>query len=170
MIIRIKLTLTDYRNWNMEYFYSGLRGRLLVIIAVILVLATGYYALFAGQEVFARNPQIIFVMALGMLFLVMMPVSIYLQSKKVFLSDKLLQEEQEYDFREDGFSVKASFGNSEITWDKVDSIKISRSFISIYLSQIRAFVIPSGLLPAGQKEELVKLLNEKAKAARKSAS
>jgi hypothetical protein len=161
MQIKIKLELQDYRKWNMAYFYSGLRGKLIVSVSAVVILAMTYYVWFVSKSNVQLSPQIIFVAALGLLFMFLMPVSIYYQSKKVFESDKFLQDEQAYDFREDGFSVKAPYGCSEVTWDKVYRITTTREFISIYLSKIRAFVVPSRLLPAQEYEILKKILNEK---------
>lgn len=163
MKIKITLTPEDYRKWNMEFFYGGFRGRLLIAISVLLVSATAFYAWKMGVKSLADNPQILFVICLGLLFLFLMPVSIFFQSKKAFLSDKFLQAEQEYEFSVAGFTVKSLYGNSDVPWAMTHRIKISKKFISIFISSIKAFVIPKRMLTDGENMELAELLKGKLK-------
>ncbi len=154
MKIKVKLSLEDYRGWNLEHFYGGLRGKLLVVISVCLIAVTVYYIKVMGLENLSRNPQIIFIISLGLLFLFMMPVSIFYQSKNVFLRDKLLQEEMEYDLRDNGFKVSSESGTTEVGAEQVFKVRISGKFASIYMSPIRAFVVPVRFLDEGAIKEI----------------
>jgi hypothetical protein len=159
MKLKVKLELPDYRKWNMEFFYGGWRGKTVIAAALVLLASTAFFICRLGIKALSDNPQVIFVMALGLLFLLLMPVSIFMQSKKVFSTDKFLQEEQEYEFGDAGFTVSSPHGRSEIPWNMVYKVKHTKNFISIYLSNIRAFVIPARLL--GQEE--LKALQESLK-------
>lgn len=146
----------------MQHFYGGLRGRLIISISALVLLSVAYFAWFAAKQNTPLSPLISFVAGVGLLFMLLMPVSIYFQSKKVFESDKLLAEEQVFDFRDDGFSVSAAYGNSEITWDKVFKAAVTKEFISVYLSEVRAFVLPARFLSREDYDSLKKIITQKA--------
>lgn len=165
MNIRLRLELKDYRDWNIDYFYGSWRGKALVAVTVLLAIVTWYFASRMGVKSLAENPQILFVICLALLFLLLMPVSIFMQSQKAFRSDKFLQAEQEYGFGEAGFTVKSAHGSSDVPWNMVHKIRISRKFISIYISNIRAFVLPKRLMTAEEAAAIEALLKMKKPAA-----
>jgi hypothetical protein len=145
--VKVKLTLNDYRDWSLERVFTT---RFIIIICLILF----FMALSAGFSFFSTSGAGNFsdnyfpFLAMLALFLILLPVSVYLNAKKSFESDRLIQEEQSYEFDDEGFDISSSYSKSRITWDKIYRVDADKKYICLYISKVKAFLLPKRFFSA----------------------
>ena len=102
----------------------------------------------------------------GVLFLVYMPASLWLRSKRQILMSPVLKETLHYCLDEKGVHVSVNEQTADLEWNMIYKMISTKSNLLIYSSRINAYVIPlvqlQGLYPriqelAGQKLEKYRL-------------
>lgn len=132
----ITLTDKDMYRFSMYHTYTGFQGWFSIIIAVLCFVAaivtrgsvtamyTGLYAVF------------------GVIFLVYMPVNLYLRSKRQFLMSETLRNTLHYQISEDGIHTSQNDASADLPWEQVYKIVSTKSDVLIYSSRIHAYIIP----------------------------
>lgn len=82
----IKLTVRDMYRFSMYHTYSGIHGGASVVIAVLVFFVAA--KTYGGVETMYTLLYILF----GILFLLYMPVSLYLRAKRQILSSEVFKE------------------------------------------------------------------------------
>lgn len=150
----ITLDFKDMYRFNMYQAYSGFHGIFSIIIAVLVfALAIATYG-----EIELRNTVLYVVF--GMIFLIYMPVSLYLRSKNSLKSSEVLQKPLHYAVDEKGFCVSQGEANAELLWEQIYKMVATKSNVLVYSNRINAYVIPRAQL--GEKYgELAALAGKK---------
>ena len=89
---KIKLTLKDYRNFNFYYAYGGTRGFFIVSSKILLILCCIFLSVIGiknGNFFTLINIFIITITAA----VILLPLILFFQTKKIFNSDKFISEE-----------------------------------------------------------------------------
>lgn len=138
----IKLELKDYRNFNFSYLYGGAKGKMYIIVAILILFGCAYYLKYLinyGKELTLLNVLLPF---LPVVYFVLMPILIFFQSKNIFKSDKLLSNEQNYSFNNDGFTISNDSLNAKISYDKIFLARENKNYLFIFTAKNKAFIIP----------------------------
>lgn len=161
--VKIKLSLDDYRKWNMSLVFTKklIFATCLVVLLMFVSALVSYHSHY-GLDFFMDN----FIPLLGVLALVFiaLPLFVFFNAKKSFLKDASMQEERTYGFDGEGFTITTGHGNSRMTWDRIYRVVEDKKNICIYSSRIKAFLIPKRFITSESDiKALVALLKDKMK-------
>lgn len=150
----IKLTSKDMYRFNLYQAYTGFQGWFSIIFSVvILALSVITY----GDV--TLNYTLMYV-AFGIIFLLYMPVSLWIRSKHSLAASEVLRNTLHYEIGEKGFTVSQGEASAELPWEQIYKMVATKSNVLVYSSRINAYVIPREQL--GEKyAELAKIANEK---------
>lgn len=137
--LKIKITLQDYRRLNFLLVYRRPMTVILSFIGIINIIAFLIY-LCSNFGNFLTNP--IFNLVFGIGLTIVTPASIYYSSKKIFNTNKYLQEESIWTISEEKVKIKGKSFESEYNWSNVYKIKKIKNWTIIYQDRIIANFIP----------------------------
>lgn len=151
----IKLTAKDLFRFNMNQAYKGMQGALSIILP-ILVFA---YAVSTFGEV-SIGSTLVYV-GLGMLFLLYVPVSLWLRTRKIINDpNNAISKTLHYDFEEDFIRVSVEQEQVEFKWENIFRLCTSGNLLLVYTNRINAYILP--LEQVGEKyQPLFELANKK---------
>ena len=143
--IDIQLTEKDYRDVLKEQSISAIgKGRLWVYgTYFMVVLLIVIYTILTTKSIsmFTLMPLIIIV-----LLIVLSLHNIRKNSKFIFQNDALLQQPYKIKMDTDGLSLNSKTSNWQLNWSDVYDFTITKHAILIYLTPIRALIIPERCL------------------------
>ena len=150
----IKLTSKDMYRFNLYQTYTGFQGWFSIIFSiVILALSVITY----GDV--TLNYTLLYA-AFGIIFLVYMPVSLWMRSKRSLAASEVLRNTLHYEVGEKGCTVSQGEASAELLWEQIYKMTATKSNVLVYSSRINAYVIPREQL--GDKyADLAKIANEK---------
>lgn len=151
----IKITAKDLFLFNVKQAYKGMQGALSIILpALIFAYAVTTY----GQV--SIGSTLVYV-GLGIMFLVYVPVSLWIRSKTIVNDPKnALSKVLHYEFTEDAIQVSVEAESVEFKWENIYQMKKSGSLLMVYTNRINAYILP--LVQLDDKyEELTKLAHVK---------
>ena len=149
----IKITDKDMYRFNMHHAYTGFQG----IFATVVGLAVLAVAFATGGKV--DTVYTVLYVLFGVLFLIYMPVSLWLRSKRQILTSPVLKETLHYALDEKGVHVSVGEEAADLEWDRIYKMVSTKSNLLIYSSRVNAYVIP--LQQLGARYGSVKELAEK---------
>ena len=141
-------------RFNLYQTYTGFQGWFSIIFSiVILALSVITY----GDV--TLNYTLLYA-AFGIIFLVYMPVSLWMRSKRSLAASEVLRNTLHYEVGEKGFTVSQGEASAELLWEQIYKMTATKSNVLVYSSRINAYVIPREQL--GDKyADLAKIANEK---------
>ena len=133
----VKLDAKDLFKFNMQQAYKGMQGALSIILP-LLVFA---YAVSTFGEV-SIGSTLVYV-GLGIVFLVYVPVSLWLRVKKIINDpNNALSKTLHYEFEEDVIRVSVETENVEFKWENIFMMKATSSQVLVYTNRINAYILP----------------------------
>lgn len=138
MPIKFDITLTskDMYRFNMYQTYSGFHGWFSVVISIVaFVLAVRSY----GK---VEPMYTVLYIAFGILFLVYIPISLYLRSKHSLAASKVLSSTLHYAVGEEGFVVSQGEEKAKLPWTQIYKLVATKNNVLVYSNRINAYVIP----------------------------
>lgn len=143
----IKLAAKDLYKFNLMQAYKGMQGFLSILLPV-LVFA---YAVSTFGEV-GIGSTLVYV-ALGILFLVYVPVSLWLRVNKLVNDpNNALSKAIHYEFEEDMIRVSVEEENVEFKWENIFQMKSTKDLVLVYTNRINAYILPMGQLGENYKQ------------------
>lgn len=140
----IKLTAKDLYKFNISQVYKGMQGFLSLLLPV-LVFA---YAVSTFGQV-SIGSTLVYV-AVGILFLVYVPVSLWLRVKKIVNDpENALSRSIHYDFTEDGIKVSVEEEQVEFQWENIFQMKTTKDLVLVYTNRINTYILPKVQLGEG---------------------
>lgn len=148
----IKITDKDMYRFNMHHAYTGFQG----IFATVIGLAVLAVAALTRGKV--ETVYTLLYLLFGIIFLVYMPVSLWLRSKRQILMSPVLKETLHYVLNEQGVHVSVGEQTADLEWGMIYKVISTKSNLLIYSSRVNAYVVP--LKQLGDQYEAVKKLAE----------
>lgn len=146
----IKITEKDMYRFNMHHAYTGFQGIFATVIGIaVLVVA----ALTFGK---VETVYSVLYLLFGIIFLVYMPISLRLRSKRQILMSPVLKETLHYSLDEKGIHVSVNDQTGDLEWNLIYKMITTKSNLLIYSSRVNAYVIP--LVQLTEQYEQVKEL------------
>lgn len=138
MTIEFDITLSaeDMYRFHMYQVYTGSNGLLSVFCALIAFVMT---AMTFGE---VELTYTILYAAFGIAFLLYLPVTLYLRSKKNLETSKDLSKPLHYTVNEEGITVSRKKESARLTWNQVYKITATKNNVLIYSNRNGAYVIP----------------------------
>lgn len=132
----IKITDKDMYRFNMYHAYTGFQGIFATVIGIaVLVVAA---VTFGKVEITYSLLYFLF----GLIFLVYVPMSLKLRSKRQILVSPVLKESLHYKVDQQGIHVSVGEETAHLEWEMVYKIVSTKSNLLIYSSRVNAYVIP----------------------------
>ena len=151
----IKLDAKDLFKFNMMQAYRGMQGALSILLP-ILVFA---YAITSYGTVSVGSTFVY--VGLGVLFLVYVPISLWLRVNKIVKDEKnALSKCLHYEFEENRIFVSVGEESVEFKWENIFQMKKSGDLILVYTNRINAYILPISQIE-GKYDELSKLAHAK---------
>ena len=133
----IKLTAKDLYKFNIMQAYKGMQGFLSILLPVLVF---AYAATSFGQV--SISSTLVYV-GLGILFLVYVPVSLWMRVKKTIMDENnALSKTLHYDFREDVIRVSVGEEHVEFNWENIFQMKSTKDMVLVYTNRINAYILP----------------------------
>lgn len=77
---------------------------------------------------------------------------IVMQTRKLYKSDKMLQQKQTYLISDEGIKGESAGGKIEVKWDDVFKVVSSKTMLAIYLGEGRALLFPKATVQAASSD------------------
>ena len=145
--VKVEMTVKNMYDFLLRHSYCSVSGMIGVIfsISAIGVLIAKYPVLSNGQKIL-----LIFG---SLLFTVINPIAIYFSSVKQVKLNPTFRDELVYAIGDEGVTVQQNKQELLVTWSEVQKVVETRYNIIIYLTKVRAFVLPK----ENCKEQMVEL-------------
>lgn len=149
----VAITSKDMYRFNMYHAYHGFQGIFATIIGIfVLIVAIITYG---KIDIMYTILYVVF----GVVFLVYVPVSLYMHSKQQILSSEVLRHALHYKVDEEGVHVSQNDQTADLPWNQIYKVVSTKSNLLIYSSRVNAYVIPRETI--GADYETVAKLAEK---------
>ena len=151
----IKITAKDLYLFNIRQAYKGMQGFLSILLPV-LVFAYAWASV--GK---ASTESIMVYVAVGVVFLVYVPVSLWLRVSKIMKDENnALTKTLHYTFEEEAIHVAVEEEQVDFQWENIFQMKTAGKHLLVYTNRINAYILP--LAQVGDKyAELSKLAHSK---------
>lgn len=146
----VTLESKDMYRFNMYQMYTGFHGIFSIVIGLALFAAA--IGTYGKVTVSYTALYVIF----GILFLIYMPVTLWMRSKHSLASSAVLKNTLHYALDEEGVHVSQGEESALLPWNQIYKMISTKSNVLIYSSRTVAYVIPRAQL--GDKYEEVAAL------------
>ena len=148
----IKLKSQDMYRFNMYQTYTGFHGWFSIIVSIIIFIVAGLT--YGGLDI----TYTVLYIAFGIIFLLYMPVTLWLRSKSALAASEVLRGTLHYLVDENGFTVSQGEESANLPWDQIYKMVATKSNVLVYSTRINAYIIPREQL-GEQYKELAKIAN-----------
>lgn len=132
----IKLTSRDMYRFNMYQIYSGVHGWVSALAAILFwVMAGRNY----GEVTMTYT---ILYIAFGFVFLLYLPITLYVRSKHSIAASEVLSDTLHYAVGETGFRVSQGEASAELKWEQIYRMVATKHNVLVYSNRVNAYVIP----------------------------
>lgn len=132
----VTITSKDMYRFNMYHAYHGFQGIFATVIGILVLIVAG--ATFRKIETMYTVLYFVF----GLIFLIYVPVSLYMRSKQQILSSEVLRQSLHYKVDEEGVHVSQNDQTADLLWNQIYKVVSTKSNLLIYSSRVNAYVIP----------------------------
>lgn len=147
----IKIEAKDLFRFNVKQAYKGMQGALSIILPLLIFA----YAWTSFGQV-SIGSTLVYV-GLGIVFLVYVPVSLWMRSKKIVSdANNALSKTLHYEFKEEAIRVSVEEESVEFKWENIFQMKTSGDLLLIYTNRINAYILP--LAQVGENYEALSTL------------
>ncbi len=159
--LKVRITLEDYRDWNLNLIFTT-RLMFLSLVILIFMLLSLSFSFLAGRSIGYFMGTFAPVIGIFAAFVILLSVMTYINAKKMYDSDKLIQEEQTYAIDTEAINTTTNYSSSRITWDKIYRVTADKKYICVYLSKMRAFLLPKKCFTsAADINTMIEIIKEK---------
>jgi hypothetical protein len=139
--LKTKISLEDYRRINFLLIY---KRPLMVFVTLMGIMNIISFLLYCfGVKAFVSTLEYPLInLLIGAVLTFLVPISIYNNSKKIYNTNKYLQEESEWTIDKIRLSAKGPSYYSEFDWKKIYKIKKLNRWILIYQDKLIVNIIP----------------------------
>lgn len=153
----IQLTAQDLYKFNMRQAYTSMNGVLSILIPIVCVVMAVLQAQHNSWAYFALY------LGFGILFLVYMPVSLLLSSKRVMRAGGAIAGRLHYVVDEEKITVSIEDQKDELPWELVYKLVETKDTILVFSNRRNAFIFKKDQLGEAGNEvkEIAKAKLEK---------
>lgn len=136
----VTITGRDMFRFNIYHAYHGFQGIIATLVGVWVLVMAGLT--FGKVSVMNTILYIVF----GILFLVYVPGTLYLRSKKQVSSSEVLKNALHYRIDDAGIHVSQGEQTADLEWKQIYKMVSTRTQLLIYSSRVNAYIIPKELI------------------------
>lgn len=135
-VFDVKLQVKDIYRFNIYQIYRGLQGWISIILGILSFVMAGV----TGGE--GEYLYMILYIAVGFLFLLYIPGSLWLRAKASLKTNAVLAGTLHYEISDACIRVTQGEEAGELPWDAVFKVVSTKNQILIYSTRINAYIIP----------------------------
>lgn len=132
----VSITSKDMYRFNMYHAYHGFQGIFATVIGILVLIV----AVATAGKIETMYTVLYFIF--GLIFLIYVPVSLYMRSKQQILSSEVLRQALHYRVDEEGVHVSQNDQTADLLWNQIYKVVSTKSNLLIYSSRVNAYVIP----------------------------
>lgn len=154
MSVKINVKMTDEYMYDFMLYhnYTHMSG-LMTAIAGVLCLAVFIQKLMDGD----MQSSVVWLMC-AILFLIISPSSMKAKAKSQVNNSEMFQKPLEYEFTEEGITVRQDESKAETKWEDVTKAVSTQKSVILYLGRVRALILPKSCMGA-QYEDVLKMIH-----------
>lgn len=137
--INTTLSYEDYRRANYFLLYRKKVTLISLIVGVILLVGTMSVYLFV-PDFYAQFP--VLPMALGLLLVLLPPLSVWRSSAKNYRSDPRMQENFRYEFDEEKIQITGQSFDTVLSWSSIYKLEVTNNWLLIWQNPQMAMLLP----------------------------
>jgi len=154
MIIKAKISFTEYRNLLFGLAYKKPILKILLCVALAMITwISGYYL----HLLPVPKPEIYQYITL-ILITVVQPFFIYYTIKRNYDSSNHLREKLELDLSQKEIKIQGQSFYTELAWDKIFKVEEQNNWFLIYQNNLSAVIIPKKAFHGNEEEDFKKIL------------
>lgn len=153
----VDLSVKEIYNYVMYHTYSSFSG----YVGVLLSICALFGMVYAWDAL--PWPQRIILFFTGLIFTVIQPIMLYTKSKLQVKQSKAINKPLHYLFDETGIHISCGEETARSGWEEVMKVTNTKLNVIIYVSKVRAYVIPKSAI-GEQYEDLKTLIKNNAQA------
>lgn len=140
MEVKLKVKLSDKHLFNflMHHTYSSFSGYIGIIISLCALSA---FVMSLNSEVIRIQYKVVLLVT-ALLFTVVQPLMLKSKAKQQVKKNKSFSDPFEYVINSSGIYIKQNDDELQVRWDEIKKITSTKKCVFIYLTKIRAFIIP----------------------------
>lgn len=149
--VKVKITEKDYFAFQKEYLLSSkiIKAALIILGCLLFfVLLLDIFLKMQFSKIFSDILPIAFIL---LVYLVCLP----LMYKRLYKSDKILQEEQTLLLKEDGIHHSMQRGSFNYTLEDFSRVIFGKKIIAIFVSKQKALLVPRHCFSSKEEEQTV---------------
>jgi hypothetical protein len=135
MTIVTKLSESDIIRFNFYVFYRKWFIRIITAVMILDILLS----LLFPKVVKASFPDSLL---FPVIFLLLLPLMIYVQAKRNFKNNRRVSEQIEYVFEDKNLIIAGESFNSTMTWDKILKVTKTKRWLLVWQTKNMANLIP----------------------------
>jgi hypothetical protein len=154
MSVKFNVKMTDKYMYDFMLYHNYTHASgLMTAIAGVLCLAVFIQKLMDGE----MQACAIWLMC-AILFLIISPSSMKAKAKSQVNNTEMFQKPLEYEFTEEGITVRQEEAKAETKWEEVTKAVSTQKSVILYLGRVRALILPKVCM-GDQYEEAVKMIH-----------
>ena len=150
--INVKMTEEYMYDFMLYHNYTHMSG-LMTAIAGVLCLAVFIQKLMDGD----MQTSAVWLMC-AILFLIISPSSMKAKAKSQVNNVEMFQKPLEYEFTEEGITVRQDEAKAETKWEEVTKAVSTQKSVILYLGRVRALIFPKKCM-GEEYEEVMKMIH-----------
>lgn len=150
--INVKMTEEYMYDFMLYHNYTHMSG-LMTAIAGVLCLAVFIQKLMDGD----MQSSVVWLMC-AILFLIISPSSMKAKAKSQVNNSEMFQKPLEYEFTEEGITVRQDESKAETEWEDVTKAVSTQKSVILYLGRVRALILPKSCMD-DQYEDVLKMIH-----------
>lgn len=132
----IQLKPMDLYRFNIRQTYTSMQGPISIILGILAFVMSGIA--FYNASIFRG----IVYLLVGVLFIVYIPLSLWLRANKVLRTNSVLAGVLHYTVSEKGIEVAQGEETGELPWDYIYKMISTKKQVLIYSNRVNAYIIP----------------------------
>lgn len=132
----VKLQPGDLFRFNLYQTYTTSQGPVSVILAVLVFVMAG-----VSFQKSSTGYGILYVVV-GVLFLIYIPVTLWMRAKRTLRSNEVLSGVLHYTISEKGFEVSQGEDSGVLPWEQIYKVVATKHQVLIYSNRVNAYIIP----------------------------
>lgn len=134
--VEVKINVGDMYNFFMYHTYSKMSGVFSIFFGFAMI---GLMIYTYGQVPIGQSYLYVL---FGIFFIIFNPLNFYARAYKLVKKTPAFQEPIFYTFNKEGITTKQNTQSATVKWDEVQKIVHSKRSIIIYMSKVRANILP----------------------------
>lgn len=139
VIVRRRLEEQDFIKANFNFFWGKWQNKLLLLVCFVIMLLAGWLVIMTGLREVTIN---YFYFLVPALFPLILPLTIWFQSKKTYANLQEFQRNYRYVFTASGYQVQDEKSSSQMTWESVQKAEETQEAFHLFYRKNLFSIVP----------------------------